>query len=519
MNENEIRAMIGEATAYDKKQILEEKDPRSWLKSVSAFANGIGGVLIFGIADKTDEVTGLPHAEEDAEKISALIRDRMDPIPIFELRFSSVDRKTLIILDVKPGSETPYYYVGKNERTAYHRVGNESVVCDAAALRRLVLKGSMQSFDSLPSQYQLSNFSFFKLKSLYKNKTGKDFSDDDFESFGLASKDGYLTNAGALLADESPIRHSRIFCTRWFGLSKASGVIEALDDREFSGSILILLDSAEAFIRNNTKKRWKKLDTYRIEMPDYPERAVTESLINAIIHRDYLGIGSEIHIDIFDDRMEIYSPGGMFDGTFVQDLNTDMVPSKRRNPVIADLFDRMHLMERRGSGFKKINEDYRHAFLSRPDTAPKYYSNHATFIITLYNLNYGISAEDIQTIINNKTGPFEQKTGPFEQKTGPLDEKTGPSVNETVRNLKLPEYIKSRLLNRRTRNNAEILFEEYGFDFAFGRIDVMHKTGLSRSAAAELLALLKLQNIIIPSQEKNKYRFMSVDETDKEDFQ
>lgn len=68
--------------------------------------------------------------------------------------------------------------------------------------------------------------------------------------------------------------------------------------------------------------------------------------------------GSEVHIDIFDDRMEIYSPGGMMDGSLVQDLNTDTVPSKRRNPVIADVFSRMNYMERRGSGFKKIKADY-----------------------------------------------------------------------------------------------------------------------------------------------------------------
>ncbi len=81
IREKEIKNLIGEATEYDKEVQLEEKDPRSWLKSVSAFANGIGGSLIFGIADKTDEVVGLKDAEEDSEKISRFLRDRWIRFP------------------------------------------------------------------------------------------------------------------------------------------------------------------------------------------------------------------------------------------------------------------------------------------------------------------------------------------------------------------------------------------------------------------------------------------------------
>ena len=88
--------------------------------------------------------------------------------------------------------------------------------------------------------------------------------------------------------------------------------------------------------------------------------------------RDYPDLGSEVHIDIFDDRMEIYSPGGMYDGSLVQELDTDHVPSRRRNPIIADIFSRMNYMERRGSGFKKIKEDYHTAVNYRPEVEPKF---------------------------------------------------------------------------------------------------------------------------------------------------
>ncbi|MBQ7585205.1 MAG: hypothetical protein IJU40_03020 [Desulfovibrionaceae bacterium] len=130
-------------------------------------------------------------------------------------------------------------------------------------------------------------------------------------------------------------------------------------------------------------------------MPEYPERAVLECIVNGLIHRDYLIIGSEVHIDIFDDRMEIYSPGGMMDGSLVQNLDTDKISSKRRNSVIADLFSRMNYMERRGSGFKKIKEDYHKAVNYRPELEPKFYSDTSSFIVTLYNLNFNVPVEKV----------------------------------------------------------------------------------------------------------------------------
>ena len=90
-------------------------------------------------------------------------------------------------------------------------------------------------------------------------------------------------------------------------------------------------------------------------MPDYCERSVFKSIVNALIHRDYLINGSEVHIDIFDDRLVVYSPGGMPDGTKIQERNIDTAPSTRRNPVLADIFSRLGYMERQGSG---LNENY-----------------------------------------------------------------------------------------------------------------------------------------------------------------
>lgn len=386
MNVN-IHTLIGEATAYDKKEKLERNKSKSWLKSVSAFANGEGGVLVWGISDN-DEVVGLVDAKGDAEFISEVIKTRLDPVPVISLEFKVVDEKQLVLLHVNAGQETPYYYIGDKQRLAYVRIGNESVVADRIQLKSLVMKGTGRTFDSLPSSFRFEDMAFTKLKSVHYKRLQRSFEDSEFTSWGIVDENGNLTNAGALLADESPMRQSRIFCTRWNGLSMTSGLGEAIDDLELEGCVIGQLQDAVSFVRNNSHKKWWKENDHREELPDYPDRAVTETIANAIIHRDYMQMGSEVHIDMYDDRLEVYSPGGMMDGRLIQQLNPMTVPSKRRNPLLADFFSRLGLMERRGSGMKKIIDAYKQYEHLVDFHMPEFLSNASEFHVTLWNLNF-----------------------------------------------------------------------------------------------------------------------------------
>ena len=388
-----IKELIGEATEYDKKLALEEKKPKSWCKSVSAFANTFGGALIFGISND-GQVVGLNDPEGDAEKISEIIKSRLTPIPEFKLRFHKTDDgKVLVVLDVYKGDETPYYYSGDGVLEAYVRIGNESVKATATELKRLVLRGKNTSYDSQNSTYKAEDYAFSKLKERYKKWTGNSFDDKDLVSFGLVNEQGNLTNAGALLADESPIRCSRLFCTRWNGLNKSGGVVDALDDAEYSGSVISLIENGEAFIKRNCKMKWRKTANSREEMPEYVERSYHEALVNALAHRDYLVNGSEVHIDIYDDRMEIYSPGGMPDGSVIQDRDPLTVPSTRRNPVLAYVFNRLGYMERKGSGFGKIISGYEFQINYSEGKRPTFRSDRYQFTVVMPNLNYEVSQD------------------------------------------------------------------------------------------------------------------------------
>ena len=382
-----INKLIAEATEGDYKVSLESEKPRSWLKSVSAFSNGIGGSLFFGV-NNDKQVIGLDDIQKDAEEISRLIKDRISPLPDFVLTPYREDGKDVIVVDVSPGRFTPYYYKHQGVTQAYIRVGNESVPAPDYALNELILKGTNRFYDAQSTDKKKEHYSFTLLEATYRERTGISFEPKDYLSFGLVDEDGFLTTAGTLLTDQHNVYNSRVFCTRWNGLEKGSIFDDAINDREYEGNLLYLLQNAQDFIRNNSKMSFKKEADYRVDKPDYADRAVTEILVNALIHRDYLIQGSEIHVDMYDDRMDVYSPGGMYKGRAIQDRDIYNIESVRRNPHIADLFHRMRFMERRGSGLEKIVSETEKLPGYTDAIKPSFFSTDVAFHVVLKNVNY-----------------------------------------------------------------------------------------------------------------------------------
>ena len=345
----DLKTLIAECTAYDFKLMLEEKKPKSWLKSVSAFANGLGGSLFFGIDDEAN-VKGLDDVQYICEAISSKIRDYMDPLPEVEMIPQEIDGLHILQLKVNSGHYTPYYYVGDGQRVAFVRVGDESIPATAEQMVRLVLKGSNKTFDSLHTDYKAKDYSFTILANTFKKRTNQEWDKKYLLSFGLVTNTGYLTNAGALFADDSPLWQSRFYCTRWDGKEKG----DAINDAEFTGNVLMLLREAMNFVKSNTKKGWEKLPDGRKNKPEYAERAVLEAMVNHFIHRDYTVMGGEVHIDIYDDRLIVTSPGGMYNGLLIQNLDIADVSSERRNPILANVMAQLDYMEKRGSGLTRI---------------------------------------------------------------------------------------------------------------------------------------------------------------------
>ena len=379
----------------DESQNVEYKE--SWhdkyLAWICGYANAQGGTIYFGIEDGTKEPVGVKNANRLVEDIPNKIRDTMGIVA--DVALLRKRGKDVIRVKVKK-STFPVCYRGE-----YHyRSGAVKMLLTGTALTEFLLSKSGMDWDAAPtsSGFMKDEHSFTALAARYRKERKSKLTDADFESFGLAQADGRLTNAGALFADDCPLRHSRVFCTRWNGCDMAAGVMDAKDDQEYSGGILSMLQYAEDFVRVNSRRAWHKLRRSRIEFVEYPERAVHEALVNAFIHRDYLMTGSEVHVDIFDDRLEITSPGGMPGERGLEDFDIRNIPSIRRNPLLADMCERLKIMERRGSGLKKIFEDYLKNFPSPAARTPSLESRSTYFRITLPNLIYGFNDEQLATL-------------------------------------------------------------------------------------------------------------------------
>ena len=470
-----------ETTNIDFKSEIEIKKPKSWLKSVSAFANTKGGIILFGVDDKTREEKGITNAINATEKITELINARIEPLPRYELNYFEENGKAFIELEIGDGPVTPYFYVADGRKEAFIRSGNQSIPAPAHILQNLILKGKNITFDSLPSEYNLGDLSFTLLTASIKEKTGKKFNEDrDYISLGLVNKDNKLTNGAVLLSDQGPLNQSKVVCTRWNGLTKGSVKKDAIDDKEYTGSLISLLENTDTFIKNNSKSSWKVKGMTRIEYEDYPETARREAIVNALIHRDYQILGSEIHVDMYDDRLEIISPGGMIDGTQIQNLEIGKVPSMRRNTIISDIFSRLHYMDRRGSGLSRIMESY-NDFIEKP----KFLSDESSFTVIFPNKGYSPDLTINNPVITGQNGNVVSDEDYFLIK---LYKNLGDKVRA------------------KTLSEIKLFFTKIQYNDTFTREDIKSFFHVQNSRASEIIALL-LNNNMIEYTEGSEYRF------------
>ena len=421
-------------------------------------------------------IVGLENPQADADFISEMIKARLDPVPDVQLIPIEHEGRTLLEVRVKAGTLTPYYYQD-GTRTAYARVGNESVECNSQQLLSLVLKGTHMTWDSLPTQVYANKHSFVILANTFREQTHQEWNDKYLESFGLVTSDGKLTNAGLLFVDNCTVFQSRIFCTRWTGLYKD----DAISSVEHRANLVLLLKYGMDFIKNYTMSGWVKMPNYRLNLPDYSDRAIFEGLVNHLIHRDYTVMGGEVHIDIYDDRVELVSPGAMLDGTQIQDRDIYKVPSMRRNPVIADMFTQLDYMEKRGSGLRKMRELTEKLPNFLPGKEPQYQTEAISFYTTFYNLNWGqngrIPVEEVANRVNSTL------------KNCSLDEESSVKT--------FGDLQKSSVKRKRLGRTAQSILDLVISDGSISQDKMAEKIGVSKRAIEMQIANLKAKGLLI----------------------
>ncbi len=313
----------------------------TYLKTVSAYANYGTGEIKFGI-DNNGKTVGIENPEEACLSIENQINDNISPKPDFTL---DINRRTgVIILTVKEGLHKPYFYKSK----AYRRNDSATVEVDTLELTRLILEGQNKTFESLKSLKQ--DLSFRYLEKAFQTTLGiQVFSKDVLKTLELYSDSEGYNNAAALLADENA----------FFGIDivRFGENINILQDRETIEHVSVLQQFEKAMKLYRQYYQYEEIkETRRDFVEMIPADAFREAIANAIIHRTW-DVDAHIRVSMHPDRIEIMSPGGLPKG-ITEDEYLEGQVSILRNPIIGNVFFRLHHIERFGTGVKRINYAY-----------------------------------------------------------------------------------------------------------------------------------------------------------------
>ncbi len=340
-------------------------------KEVIAFANTDGGMIKVGV-DDNGNVVGMDDIDETYNQITNGIRDAIMPDVTMFVKYTLEDNGVIKIM-VSEGSAKPYYLKAKGLKPSgvYTRQGASCVPASYEQIRQMIKEADGDVFEEMRSiQQELTFHSAADAFDRYHVK----FEEKKYRVLGITdlSKSLY-TNLALLLSDQ---------CQHTIKVAVFADMENTAfrDSREFSGSVLKQLDDTFTYLRlcNKTLATFKGLE--RIECPDYPEEAVREVLLNAIVHRDYSFSGSTI-ININDREMEFISIGGLLYGLSADDIRSGI--SQPRNKNLAELFHRLHLIEAYGTGIRKIYKLYHQCAAQ-----PRIEVTANTFKMILPNMNY-----------------------------------------------------------------------------------------------------------------------------------
>ena len=316
----------------------------TFLKTVSAFANYEGGQIKFGVADD-GKVIGLKNPVQSCLDIENKINDTIRPQPQYELVVQESDKTVTLI--VEAGRNKPYTYKSK----AYRRNDTATIEVDELELTRLILQGKNINYEELPADNQ--ELSFKILEKRAKQEIGiKSLNKDVLKTLNLYSdSDGYK-QAAALLADENEFPGIDI---ARFGESISIILKRVTFEHE---SVLEELEKAVRIYRDYYQyEEIQGIERKKVEK--IPEKAFRETIANALIHRTW-DVNAHIRVMMFDDRIEISSPGVLPTGISEEEYLKGNV-SILRNPILGNVFYRLHIVEILGTGIVRIREAYKYS--------------------------------------------------------------------------------------------------------------------------------------------------------------
>ena len=372
----------GESDSLEFKREFPDKEKKV-LKTIVAFANGNGGNIIIGIDDKTFDIIGVNDDEvfKIKDKISNSISDNISPQIIPQISFERIEDKTVIIINIAKGQNTPYCIKSEGLEGVYIRVDATTRAAERYKIQELSLLGMNKTFDEIVqngTQEATQKDIDFLLDAFY-SRSKKQVTVQNLVSWKLLAQENgkFYPSVAFRLLTSNDIHFARIQC----GLFKGTDKVHFLDRKEFDGSVMEQIENAIHFLIQHLNIGAEIKGLYRKDIYEIPEEILRELVTNAVMHRNYL-LHSYIQICVFDDRVEIVSPGGLIGGITIQDILDGR--SSVRNEVLADAFLKMRLVEHWGTGLKRIRE----ICAENDIEEPVYKSTSAFFAVTVKRKSY-----------------------------------------------------------------------------------------------------------------------------------
>lgn len=372
-------------------------------KEVIAFANNGGGVIYIGVDDNGNEI-GVADVDEMYTRLTNGIRDAISPDVTVFCKYS-LNENNVIKIEISEGARKPYYLKSKGIKPSgvYVRQGASSVPASEDQIRLMIKMSDGDSFEGIRSLNQ--ELTFVSAKQAFE-KYGVEFSENKYRVLGITTDSNDLyTNLGLLLSDQC--KHS-IKAAVFADEDNTS----FLDSKEFTGSILRQLDDAYSYLMLNNRNNAEFKGLERVEHYSYPQEALREALLNALVHRDYAFSGSII-ININESQIEFISLGGLLPGLSAEDIQNGI--SQPRNPKLAEVFHRLRLIESYGTGIRRIFTLYRDC-----EKKPEIIVTPNTFKLILPNRNYYSTDKSEEKALNDQQRTILQ----YIERNGAITEET-----------------------------------------------------------------------------------------------
>lgn len=342
--------------------------PQNILKTLVAFANTAGGVLLIGVEDRTHKPIGMKNPLDQEERLCNLIADGIEPRLLPNVELAAWEDGNLLVVEVFPSPLKPHWLKKLGPDAVLVRLGSTNRQADADLIAELRRNAAGATFDEQPlPEYDADAIDIKTAREIFREQ--RQISEKQLETLRVFTRvQGRLipTVGGFLLFGRD---RERVFPDAWIQCGRFAGRDKSIifDHTEIHDHLPIAVGRIMDFLKKHAMRGADLSQLRRRDVWSIPLTILREAVINAVVHTDYSQKGAPIRIAFFDDRIEIENPGILLPGLTVDDIRQGV--SRLRNRIIARTFKELGLIEQWGSGIRRMFTEAENLGLPNPQIA------------------------------------------------------------------------------------------------------------------------------------------------------